>query len=83
MKGGGEHGLDVRGGVSPAEASGTTVAGHLCPVLRLAGVTKTHGVPGGTIVECECGKRWKVTKKHVNFQGRRGAICGCGWALIE
>jgi hypothetical protein len=79
VKGGGTQ-VQAKGGASPAPAAGTTVAGHLCPVSRLAGVARAHGTPAGTTVACPCGKNWRVTKHHLDGpDGRRGAICGCGW----
>lgn len=67
---------------APVETSGTTISGHQCQPSRLAG-HRAHGTPKGTVVACPCGKRWTVTKTHHDNHGRRGAICGCGWQLLE
>lgn len=57
---------------------------HLCQPSRLAGRTKAHGTPAGTEVTCHCGKRWRITRTHYTpTNGRRGAICGCGWERID
>jgi hypothetical protein len=56
---------------------------HLsCQPSRLA-EHRAHGLPKGTRVTCPCGKVWASTKRHFNTpSGKRGGICGCGWALV-
>lgn len=59
---------------------------HQCHPSRLAGRPKAHGTPAGTTVTCPevtCRKVWRITKRHYAYHGRRGAVCGCGWELID
>lgn len=56
---------------------------HQCQPSRLAGRPKAHGTPAGTTVACPCGKTWRITKRHLTYHGRRGAVCGCGWELVN
>lgn len=63
--------------------SGVAISGHQCQPSRLAGRPRAHGTPSGTVVDCPCGKRWQVTRNHYDNHGRRGAICGCGWKLLD
>jgi hypothetical protein len=57
---------------------------HQCRPSPLAGRPRAHGTPAGTEVTCPtCGRVWRVTKRHLDYHGRRGAVCGCGWALVR
>lgn len=65
-------------------STSTTIAGHQCRPSTLLARSRAHSTPTGTVVTCPCGKRWQVTKHHYTGQhGRRGAICGCGWRLLD
>jgi hypothetical protein len=67
------------------KSGGTIVkgVGTGCQPSRLAGRDRAHGTPAGTTVTCPDGSVWRITKKHLDYHGRRGAVCGCGWERID